>query len=191
MINRFDGAGRLQELAVVGNPALLDQPLLAVFCSQRCPGALILQAYDLGRALRASQTPVIGGFHTPIEKDLLDILLKGKAPIVICLARSLQGLRIPAAWRPPIAQGRLLLLSPFAAEIRRPTRQTAARRNLLAGSLAERTLIIHAQPGGQTAALCNQLLAEGKPVFTLADPANAHLIDLGAQTYPVPLEDPR
>ncbi len=167
----------------LGAQALLQQPLLALFCSRRCPGVLILQAYDLGRTLRDAQTPIIGGFHTPIEKDLLTILLKGRAPIVICLARSLQGMRIPADWRQPLAQERLLLLSPFAESIRRPTRATATQRNLLAARLASRTLIIHAHPGGETDALAQTLLQEGRTVFVLPHPAHDHLLANGARLW--------
>jgi len=46
-----------------------------------------LKAYDLARELREKKTPVISGFHTPVEKDMLEILLKGKGPNVICPAR--------------------------------------------------------------------------------------------------------
>ena len=53
-----------------GNRSLLDQPLTALFCSSRCPGDLILQAYDAAQALRDAGVAVIGGFHTPIEKPL-------------------------------------------------------------------------------------------------------------------------
>lgn len=35
-----------------GELRLLAEPLTALFCSQRCPGDLILQAYDLAKALR-------------------------------------------------------------------------------------------------------------------------------------------
>lgn len=42
----------LPETAHVGNLGLLDEPLTALFCSQRCPGDLILKTYDLARAMR-------------------------------------------------------------------------------------------------------------------------------------------
>ena len=95
---------------------------------------------------------------------------------------------IPHPWRDPLAAGRLLLLSTFPDSARRPTAASAARRNACAAALADRILILHAAPGGKTAALCQQALAAAKPVYTLPSPHNAHLIALGAQ--PIPPDDP-
>ena len=40
-----------------GNLSLLDEPLTALFCSNRCPGDLILKTYDLARAMRDAASP--------------------------------------------------------------------------------------------------------------------------------------
>ena len=40
-----DGAANWP-LALLGNPDLLGRPLLALFCSRRCPGSVILKTYD-------------------------------------------------------------------------------------------------------------------------------------------------
>ena len=62
---------------------------------------------------------IISGFHSPIEKECLYILLRGSQPIVICPARSLERMRIPVEWRESIVKGRLLLLSPFDSSQKR------------------------------------------------------------------------
>ena len=53
----------------------------AFFCSQSCPGDIILKAQDWANARGPESAPVIGGFHTPIERDVLRILLRGSAPV--------------------------------------------------------------------------------------------------------------
>jgi predicted Rossmann fold nucleotide-binding protein DprA/Smf involved in DNA uptake len=83
-----------------------------------------------------------------VEKECLRILLRGKQPIVICLARSLEKIRIPAEWRGGLDTGRLLLLSPFEKRPRRPTVESSHQRNELVAALADEALIIHAEPGG-------------------------------------------
>jgi len=123
-----------------GNPDLVGQPLTALFCSNRCPGDLILKTYDLARALRDASAPVIGGFQTPMEKECLRLLLRGDQPIVICPARGINNMRIPRAWRPALDDGRLLILSPFPASIKRPTAALAARRNEFVSTLAQSLL---------------------------------------------------
>jgi hypothetical protein len=46
-------------IAALGSVTLLRSPLLALFCSIRCPGKLILETYDLARALRDAAVPII------------------------------------------------------------------------------------------------------------------------------------
>ena len=145
----------LPALHVLGNLDLLNLPLTALFCSRKCPGDAILKAYDLARELREKETPVIGGFHTPVEKDMLEILLKGKGPVVICPARGLEGMRTPKVWGQAVQQGRLLLVSMFDQRIRRVTKETAQGRNLLVAALASERVFIHVEPDGETEKLTN------------------------------------
>ncbi len=165
---------------------LPDEPLIALFCSSRCPGDVILKAYDAARALRGVGIKVIGGFHTPIEKDCLEILLRGTQPVVVSPARGIGRMRIPRAWKDPIAEGRLLVLSPFDDAQRRMTAKLAAERNRFVVDQAAALLIVHAAPGGQTEALAQRAIAQDKPVLTLLSPHNAHLTALGARAVSVP-----
>ena len=164
-----------------GNLRLLDEPLTALFCSRRCPGDVILKAYDLARAMRDAGVPVIGGFQTPMEKECLRLLLRGGQPVVVCPARGIDTMRVPRDWRPALGDGRLLVLSPFPAAVRRPTVEIAAQRNDLVADLAQRVLIAHAAPGGKTEAFARRLAASGKRLLTLDSPANANLVTLGAR----------
>ena len=135
-------------LTALGNVALLSQPKTALFCSVRCPGDAILGAYDAARRLRDEGVTVISGFHSPVEKECLRILLRGKQPIIICLARALEKIRLPANWRSAVEAGRLLLVSPFEKRPQRPTKESSQRRNELVAALSDEVLIIHAEPGG-------------------------------------------
>ena len=80
-------------------------------------------------------------------------------------------MRTPRAWKGPIAEGRLLLISPFDDARRRTTAKLAAERNRLVVDQARALLIVHAAPGGQTEALARRAIAQGKPVLTLVSPA--------------------
>ena len=165
----------------IGDAKILNANLLALFCSVRCPGDLILRTYDVARALRDAGVPVIGGFHSPMEKECLRLLLRGRQPVVVCPARGLENMRIPSEWRPPLAEGRLLLLSPFSSSQRRPTADLAALRNDFVAALAHRVFIAHAAPGGKTEAFARKVLDRGKPLLTLESPANGNLLALGAR----------
>lgn len=174
-------AGVGQRLWAIGNLQILEKPLLGFFCSTKCPGEVILQTYDLARTLREAGVPIIGGFHTPMEKECLALLLRGTQPMVICPARSIAQMRLPVGWRPSVADGRLLLLSPFEAQHRRPTVELTEQRNRFVAALSAYILIAHAAPKSKTEALCLELLRQNKQVFALAHPANDYILAAGAR----------
>ncbi|MCL5998337.1 MAG: DNA-processing protein DprA [Chloroflexi bacterium] len=157
------------------------RPWLVLLCSVRCPGQLILRAHDLAQALMRAATPVVGGFHSPVERECLTVLLRGNGLLVVCPARSLEGMRLPAAWREPLETGRLLLLSPFTGNQRRPDADMAAYRNRCVAALADVVFIVYAAPGSKTEALCREVVSWGKPVFTFDSPHNEHLMAAGAR----------
>ncbi len=132
----------------IGSPEILGEKKVGLFCSVRCPGDAILRAYDTARKLRDEGVTVVSGFHSPVEKECLRILLRGKQPIIICLARAMEKIRMPADWREALDTDRLLLLSPFEKRPRRPTIESSYQRNELVAALADEVLIIHAEPGG-------------------------------------------
>ena len=82
-------------LSVLGDLAFLRRDKLGLFCSVKCPGDLILRAYDYAKRLRDDGVAVIGGFHSPVEQECLRILLRGTQPVIICPARSLGEMRLP------------------------------------------------------------------------------------------------
>jgi predicted Rossmann fold nucleotide-binding protein DprA/Smf involved in DNA uptake len=169
------------QLACLGNVALLAHPLLAVFCSVKCPASLIVTAQDTAHALRNEGTATISGFHAPVEKEMLTVLLKGKQPVVVVVARGLETMRVPNAWNSALDAGRLLILSPFSAKHRRSTEDMALIRNHTVAALAEAVLFCHAAPGGKTEVLAAEVLVWGKSCLTLDSSHNTNLLTLGFQ----------
>jgi predicted Rossmann fold nucleotide-binding protein DprA/Smf involved in DNA uptake len=174
------GAEAPEAIHALGDLGILARPKLALLCSIRCPGRLILRSYDLAHRLREGAFAVVGGFHTPMEQEWLRVLLRGPAPVILCPARSIARMRVPVAHRGPLEGGRLLVLSPFGEADRRSTADTAALRNGFVAALADRLFVAHAAPGGKTERLCADALAMGIPISTFEDEANANLLVLGA-----------
>ena len=96
-------AGTMPQLSAFGNLNLLALPKTALFCSARCPGHAILAAYDQAARWRDAGRCIISGFHSPVEKECLRILLRGSQAIIICPARSLEKMRLTADWQKPLA----------------------------------------------------------------------------------------
>ena len=171
-------------LAALGNLDLLKHKPLALFCSVKCPGNLILQTYGLAQSLRQAGVTVIGGFHSPMERECLTILLRGTQPVIVCLGRRLEGMRMPANYRQPLETGRLLLVSPFNGKDRRVTEETALLRNRFVGALADAIFVAHAEPQSKTEQFCHEILKWRKPLYTLDAKANENLLAMGAKPLP-------
>jgi predicted Rossmann fold nucleotide-binding protein DprA/Smf involved in DNA uptake len=172
-------------ISAIGNLGILKTRLLGFFCATRCPGNVIVRTYDLARAMRDSSIPVISGFHSPMEKECLDILLRGTQPLVICPARSIERMRLPNIWRASLGEGRLLILSPFPSHHQRPTTALAEQRNRFVAMLADTIFVAHADAGSRTKRLCSDIIAQSNRVYTLDLPENAHLIQLGVNAHSV------
>jgi len=154
------------ELNTLGNLDLLALPKTGLFCSARCPGHVILSAYDQAVRWRDAERCMISGFHSPVEQECLRILLRGTPPIILCPARALPR-RIPTEWQTPLADGRLLILSGFTAAEKRVTSELATRRNALVAALADEVCFAHITPGGQSERLTNRLAEWRVPFITL------------------------
>lgn len=179
---RPEDAGR--RVYIVGDAATLNGPNVALFCSVKCPGKLILDTYDLATRLRDEGVTVISGFHSPMEQECLRILLRSPHPVIWCLARGVyrQMPSTPVDCRPAASEGRLVMVTPFPNTVRRITAQTATARNRLVVELASAVVIAHAAPGSRMEVLGREVLAAGKPLYTFDHFANAALIEAGAMS---------
>ena len=164
-----------------GNLEILQRKKLAVFCSVKCPGTLILQTYDLMRALRETGMVIVSGFHSPVEQECLHILLSGLQPLIICPARGIEKMRLTPAYKKLLSAGRLLLLSPFAEKHRRVSAQNSFLRNRFVCAVADEIFIPYAAPGSKTEKFCGEILSGNKPLFTLESDYNTGLIAQGAK----------
>jgi len=132
----------------LGNIDLLKTKPIALFCSVKCPGDKILKTYDQCIKWRKEGQSIISGFHSPMEKECLRILLKGTQPIIISPARGIWK-RIPKEWQLHIENGRLLIISKFPESVKRMTKITAMERNEFIKNLASDVYIAHAVGGGK------------------------------------------
>ena len=157
--------------------------LWALFCSKKCPGELILKTHDLAQTLKERGIPTIGGYHSPIEKECLRVLLRGVQPILLCPARSIENMkRLDPAWRDALTKERLLILSPFESRYDRQTAALAIQRNAFVAALADKICVAHAAEDSKTLEFAQMIVSWGKSVFTFQTQANDALFQLGVQS---------
>lgn len=150
-------------LTIVGRSELLGGRRTALFCSARTPGDAILHAHDAAARMRDGGVTVISGFHSPIEKECLRILLRGEQSIIICPGRAIETMRIPTECRHAFDVGRVLFLSVFMDEPRRVTKASALHRNEVVAALADEAYIAHSAAGSQTERIAGMLGRWGVP----------------------------
>lgn len=178
-VSQYLGKDAPSSIAALGNLQALETSKLALFCSVKCPGSLIVQTHDLAQELVQAGVTFIGGFHSPVEKECLRILLRGSYPVIICPARSLKKMRIQTEWKKPLDEGRLLFISPFPDNRHRGDTEMALYRNRFVAALADRIFVPYAGPSSKTEQLCKEIISWGKSLFTLSGNTNSGLVALG------------
>jgi predicted Rossmann fold nucleotide-binding protein DprA/Smf involved in DNA uptake len=164
-------------ITAIGNLDILSNKTLAVFSSSKCPGSIILKTYDLmkkicrGESQFAGMT-VISGFHSPMEQECLNILLRGRQPVILCPARNINGMRIKAEYKKPFEEGRLLVLSPFFEKEKRISSERSLYRNRFVAALADTIFAPHVASNGKTEQLCREVKAWNKDICTFEDRAD-------------------
>ena len=94
----------------LGNTSLLDRYLVAFFASREYSEDVAERAVHWAEDICQTDKVVISGFHSPLEKRALDILLEHKHPVIIALGRALYK-KVPLQLQSAIDEGRLLYVS--------------------------------------------------------------------------------
>jgi hypothetical protein len=161
----------------------LQQCKTAFFCSRDYPASIEYLTYVWALEQRYEQCCVLSGFHSRLEQSVFRYLLQGpQQPIIYALGRGIQQ-NVRMEYGPEIQANRLLFVSPFEANVRQITEETAEIRNLLIADLADDFFIPYLRPGGNIDRLLMQSAAKGKTIYTLNIPLNKRLLQLGAQPW--------
>lgn len=113
-------------IQMIGNAMLMELPKVAFLSSRRVAPAAVMRCYDWATSVRDGGQCIIGGFQCALEKDVLRFLLRGRAPVIMVLARKLWS-KVPEELCGPLGEGRLLIVSPVSAA--RASAATAMSRN--------------------------------------------------------------
>ena len=94
----------------LGNTSLLDRYLVAFFASRSSTAEIAERALRWAEDICQTDKVVISGFHSPLEKEVLRVLLEHKHPVIIALGRALYK-RVPSNLQTAFDEGRLLFVS--------------------------------------------------------------------------------
>ncbi len=94
----------------LGEKTLLDRPLVGFLASRSVSAATIAHCRAWAESVCGTDSVIISGFHSPLERDLLQIFLAHRQPVVWALGRSIYR-RVEPEVGEAIDEGRFLMLS--------------------------------------------------------------------------------
>ncbi len=133
-----------------GNKSLLERPLVAFFASRTAPPEALGLAKRWACEIAHTDKVVISGFHSPIERVVLEVLMAQGSSAVVALGRSLYR-KIPTHLQGPYDENRLLFVSFRGSS--RPSFSNSQTRNWLTASLASEIVFAPFDSVSQLAAL--------------------------------------
>lgn len=141
---------RRMEIAYDGNKALLLQHKTAFLCSRTVSSGAVLRCYDWAIDVDVERTVIVSGFQSKIEQDVLSLLSRRGARIILVLARRPYKV-LPEAYEPFRAAGRLLIISTTTAT--RNAKEAAGKRNAYIAAMADELVFGYIGEGSPLAAL--------------------------------------
>jgi len=132
---------------MLGEKSIWGLPKTAFLCSDKFSAGSVLKSYDWAAEMKRADRCVMSGFQSKLERDVFELLLNGKSPLIWVLARGIFD-RAPLKLREHITAGRLLIVSPFDSAIKRPHRGLAFERNQFIVDNADEVVFAHIHAGG-------------------------------------------
>lgn len=128
-----------------GNKELLKQKKVGFLASRKISSLSILPTLDWATEIsKREDIAVVSGFHSKMERNVLEILLKGQCGIIIVLARGMYR-KLPKQYEEAMSQNRLLIISNEKDNVKRVSEQTAHKRNEYVREIADEMMQLKIQ----------------------------------------------
>ncbi|MDE5881037.1 MAG: hypothetical protein K2H60_04850 [Muribaculaceae bacterium] len=124
-------------METVGNISLLERRKIGYFASSKIATLSVLPTLDWTMEIaKREDVAIVSGFHSNMEREVLDILLKGRCGIICVLARPIYKV-IPEKYRNAYAQNRVLFISHNTAKSTMTSRYLCQKRNEYIASISD------------------------------------------------------
>ncbi len=124
-------------METLGNTSLLERKKIGYFASSKIASLSVLPTLDwAAEVAQRDDIAVVSGFHSKMEREVLDFLLRGKCGIICVLARSIYK-KIPDIYRESYNAGRVLFIAPFKTSATMTSRNLCQQRNEYVASTSD------------------------------------------------------
>lgn len=116
-------------METLGNASLLDRKKIGYFASSKIATLSVLPTLDWATEVaNREDVAIVSGFHSQMEREVLDFLLQGKCGIICVLARSIYK-KVPDKFQEAYNDGRVLFISPYNTTTTLTSRYLCKKRN--------------------------------------------------------------
>lgn len=113
----------------LGNILLLERKKIGFLASSKIASLSVLPTLDWAIEIaKREDVAIVSGFHSKMEREVLEILLKGRCGMICVLARPIYKV-IPDKFREAFAQDRVLFISRNNSKSRMASRYLCQKRS--------------------------------------------------------------
>ena len=124
-------------METLGNSSLLDGKKIGYFASSKIATLSVLPTLDWATEIAKRETiVVVSGFHSKMEREVLNVLLKGRHGIICVLARPIYRV-VPVIFRDAFEQDRVLFISQNTGKSTMTSRHLCQKRNEYIASISD------------------------------------------------------
>lgn len=133
-------------METLGNDLLLARTKIGYFASSKIASLSVLPTLDWATDVaKRDDVSIVSGFHSRLEREVLDILLRGRCGIICVLARPIYKV-IPAKYCDAFADGRVLFISHNSSKSTMTSRRLCRLRNEYIASICDEIVFSSLSP---------------------------------------------
>lgn len=133
-------------METLGNISLLERKKIGYFASSKIASLSVLPTLDwAAEVAKYDDVAIVSGFHSKMEREVLNFLLRGKCGIVCVLARAIYK-KIPDKFREAYNSGRVLFIAPFKTTATMTSRPLCGKRNEYVASISDELVFTSLTP---------------------------------------------
>lgn len=133
-------------METLGNTSLLDRKKIGHFASGTIVSQSILPTLDwAAEVAKCDDVAIVSGFHSKMEREVLDFLLRGRCSIICVLARSIYK-KVPSRLREAYDAGRVLFISPCKTSATMTSRHLCQLRNEYVAAICDELVFSSLSP---------------------------------------------
>lgn len=133
-------------METLGNFNLLNQHKIGYLAGREVSSLAVLPTYDWAVEIaKREDIAIVSGFHSKMERQVLDFLLQGRCSIICVMARGIYK-KPTAPFLKAFADNRVLFISNEKSSLTRANRETCQRRNKYVAQISEELVFSSVRP---------------------------------------------